>query len=65
MAYQPNGLDESETQNGVGEELTTQRWVAGDGGQERSEHQTDTDAGTTETDGSRTHTYIMLDLRLL
>lgn len=40
-----DGLDESETQNGVGEELTTERWVAGDGREQGSEDQADTDTG--------------------
>ncbi|KAH9828252.1 hypothetical protein Tdes44962_MAKER09419 [Teratosphaeria destructans] len=43
--YQTDGLDEGETQNGVGEELTTERWVAGDGVQEGSEDETDPDTG--------------------
>lgn len=37
-----NGLDESETQNGVGEELATERWVAGNSLEESSENETDT-----------------------
>lgn len=43
--YQTNGLDESETQNGVGEELATERRVAGNGLQEGSKDQTDTNTG--------------------
>jgi hypothetical protein len=61
MTY-TNGFDESETQNGVREELATESWVAGDGGQERGENETDTDTGTTETDGSVTHTNVLGDL---
>lgn len=37
-----NGLDESETKNGVGEELTTESWVAGDTEKEGTENETDT-----------------------
>lgn len=57
-----NGLDESETQNGVGEELAAHGWVAGDGHEEGGEDHTDTDTGTTETDGSGTHTQVLGDL---
>jgi hypothetical protein len=57
-----NGLDESETQNGVGEELATHAWVAGNGHEESSEDHTDTDTGTTETDGGGTHTNVLGDL---
>jgi len=35
---QTNGLNESETQNGVGEKLTTESWVAGDTEKESTEH---------------------------
>ena len=38
-----NSLNESETQNGVGEELTTHGWVTGDSGEEGSENETDTE----------------------
>lgn len=57
-----HGLDEGETKNGVGEELTTQSGVAGDTHEESSEDETDTDTGTTETDGSGTHTQVLGDL---
>jgi hypothetical protein len=43
MTYQTDGLDEGETQNGVGKELTTERRVAGNGGEEGGEDETDTD----------------------
>lgn len=59
---QTNGFDESETQNGVGEELTTQSRVAGDTEEEGTEDETDTDTGTTETDGGRAHTHVLGDL---
>jgi hypothetical protein len=59
---QTNGLDEGETQNGVGEELATHAGVAGDGHQEGGEDHADTDTSTTETDGSRAHTNVLGDL---
>lgn len=59
---QTDGFDESETQNGVGEELTTQSRVAGDTEEEGTEDETDTDTGTTETDGGRAHTHVLGDL---
>lgn len=57
-----NGLDESETQNGVREELATESRVAGNTVQESGEDETDTDTGTSQTDGSRTHTQVSGDL---
>ena len=59
---QTNGLDESETQNGVREELATEGRVAGDGVQEGSEDETDTDTSTSQTDGGSAHTQILGDL---
>ncbi len=59
---QTHGLDEGETQNGVGEELATQSRVAGDTHEESGEDETDTDTGTTETDGSGTHAQVLGDL---
>lgn len=59
---QTHGLDESETQNGVGEELATESRVAGNTHEESGEDETDTDTGTTETDGSGTHTNVLGDL---
>lgn len=59
---QTNGFDEGETKNGVGEELATESRVAGDGQEERTENNTDTNTGTTETDGSRSHTNVLGDL---
>lgn len=59
---QTHGLDEGETQNGVGEELATQSRVAGDTHEESGEDETDTDTGTTETNGSGTHTQVLGDL---
>lgn len=38
-----NGFDESETKNGVREELATERWVAGNSLEESGEDQTNTD----------------------
>lgn len=58
---QTHGFDESETQNGVCEELTTQGRVAGNTQEESSEDETDTDTGTTETNGGRTHTDVLGD----
>lgn len=57
-----HGLDEGETQNGVGEKLATESRVAGDRHEESGEDETDTDTGTTETDGSGTHTQVLGDL---
>ena len=59
---QTNSLDEGETQNGVREELTTERWVAGHSQQESAEHETDTNTGTTKADGGGTHTQVLGDL---
>lgn len=59
---QTNGFDEGETQNGVTEEGTTERWVAGNGVEESSEDETDTGTGTSETNGGRTHTNVLGDL---
>ena len=39
-----DGLDESESKNGVREELATERWVAGDGVEESSEDKSDTNS---------------------
>ena len=44
------------------EELATEGWVAGDSRQEGSEDETDTNTGTTETDGCGTHTQVLGDL---
>lgn len=57
-----DGLDESETENGVREELATERGVAGDSVDEGGEDETDTDTGTGKTDGSGTHTNVLGDL---
>ena len=57
-----DGLDESETQNGVGEELATEGRVAGNTVEESGEDETDTDTGTSQTDGSGTHTDVLGDL---
>lgn len=57
-----DGLDESETQNGVGEELATEGRVAGNAVQEGGEDETDTDTGTSETNGGRAHTNVLGDL---
>lgn len=57
-----DGLDESETQNGVGEELATEGRVAGNTVEEGGEDETDTDTGTSQTDGSRAHTEVLGDL---
>jgi hypothetical protein len=57
-----NGLDESETKNGVGEELATEGRVAGNTVEKGGEDETDTDTGTSQTDGSGTHTEVLGDL---
>jgi hypothetical protein len=57
-----NGLDESETQNGVGEELATEGRVAGHTVQESGEDETDTNTGTGQTNGGGTHTQVLGDL---
>lgn len=57
-----NGLDESETQNGVGEELATESRVTGNTVQESSENKTDTDTSTGKTDGGGTHTQVLGNL---
>jgi hypothetical protein len=57
-----DGLDESETQNGVGEELATESRVAGNTVQESGEDETDTNTGTSQTNGGGTHTNVLGDL---
>jgi hypothetical protein len=57
-----DGLDESETENGVGEKLATESGVAGNTVQESGEDETDTDTGTSETNGGSTHTEVLGDL---
>lgn len=57
-----DGLDESETQNGVGEELATESRVAGNTVKEGGEDQTDTNTGTSKTNGGGTHTNVLGDL---
>lgn len=57
-----NGLDEGETKNGVREELATEGRVAGNGVEEGSEDETNTDTGTSQTDGGGTHTKVLGDL---
>lgn len=59
---QTDGLDEGETQNGVREQLATEGGVAGNTLDQGSENQTDTDTGTSQTDGSRAHTNVLGDL---
>jgi len=57
-----DGLDESETKNGVGEKLATHGGVAGNGVEEGSENETDTDTSTGKTDRGSTHTQVLGDL---
>jgi hypothetical protein len=57
-----NGLNEGETENGVGEQLSTEGRVAGSGVQKGGEHKTNTNTGTSQTDGSVTHTNVLGDL---
>jgi hypothetical protein len=53
---QTSGLSEGETENGVLEELATERGVAGDTLDETTENRADTDTSTSKTDGSDTST---------
>jgi hypothetical protein len=53
-----NGLNESETENGVREELASKRGVAGNTADERGEDKTDTNTGTSQANGSRAHTKV-------
>ena len=57
-----NSLDESETENGIGEKLATHGWVAGNSHDERREHHADTDTSAAETDGRGSHTHVLRDL---
>lgn len=57
-----DSLDESETQNGVREQLATEGRVAGNTVEESGEDETDTDTSTSQTDGGGTHTQVLGDL---
>lgn len=57
-----DGFDESETQNGIGEELASESGVAGNTVKEGSEDETDTDTSTGKTNGGGTHTQVLGDL---
>lgn len=57
-----DGLDESETQNGIREELATKGRVAGNTVEESGEDETDTNTGTSQTNGGGTHTQVLRDL---
>lgn len=57
-----DGLDESETQNGIREELATEGRVAGNTVKEGGEDETDTNTGTSQTNGGGTHTQVLGDL---
>jgi len=57
-----DGLDESETQNGVREELATEGGVAGNAVEESGEDETDTDTGTSQADGGGTHADVLGNL---
>lgn len=57
-----DGLDEGETQNGVGEKLATEGRVAGNTVEEGSENEADTDTSTGQTDGGGAHTQVLGDL---
>ena len=59
---QTDSLNESETQNGVGEELSSHAWVAGNSVEQSSEHHSNTNTGTSETDGCGSHTEVLGDL---
>merc|ERR1712086_1112116 len=49
-----HGLGQGETQNGVGEELRLQRWVAGVANDEGAENCSDTSSGTGNANGGGT-----------
>ena len=53
---QTSGLSEGETKNGILEELTTEGWVAGDTLDETTEYSSDTNTGTSKTNGGDTGT---------
>lgn len=57
-----DSLDESETQNGIGEKLATEGRVAGNTVEESGEDETDTDTSTSQTDGGGAHTNVLGDL---
>lgn len=57
-----DGLDEGETQNGVGEELATEGGVAGNTVEQGGEDEADTDTSTGQTDGGGAHTQVLGDL---
>lgn len=57
-----NSLDEGKTQDGVREELTTEGRVASNSVEEGGEDETDTDTGTSQTNGGRAHTQVLGDL---
>ena len=57
-----NSLDKSETQNSVREELATESRVAGNTVDKSGEDETDTNTGTSQTNGSGTHTQVLGDL---
>ena len=54
-----DGLDESEAENGIREELATESGVAGNTVEEGSEDETDTDTGAGQTDGGGTHAEVL------
>lgn len=61
--YKTDGFDESETQNGVREELATERGVTGNSLEKSSEDETDTDTGCDiMSDGHSTRTFSCDDL---
>jgi hypothetical protein len=51
-----SGFSESETQNGILEELTTERWVTSNTLDETSEHRSDTNTSTSKTNSGDTST---------
>lgn len=57
-----DGLDESETQNGVREQLATEGGVAGNAVEEGGEDETDTNTGTSQANGRSAHTNVLGDL---
>lgn len=57
-----DSLDEGETKNGVREELATEGRVAGNSVDEGGEDETDTNTGTSKTDGGGAHTNVLGDL---
>lgn len=59
---QSDSLNESETENGIREQLATHARVASDGHEESCKDHTDTDSGSAKADSSRAHTDVLRNL---